>query len=282
MAVSGTVTPNGGSNRVVDLAAMRQASRAAVQEYFAIKQRFASPDPQIRPVGVEVDRLKQRLDEIPREYVASLPMTVFSRCPFCHTALAGPFDLWGFDGFWWSPKLHSETWGAKGCEHFRLLLGAVQLQGQPLGANFEAQLGPDTPYVVRRLLSLPTMIAVVHSIPMELGHRTFPIAYFSTETPPSGQLAQGWIEESYCYTDPTGRPAWTVTDDPWDFELAPWIARRQLRWTVPGSSDATISDHVAEQFPYSNPDALRRPQFVKNARVRHGTVPTGSTPDPFD
>ena len=121
---------------MVDLVAMRQASRAAVNEYFDIKQRFASPDPHIRPTGSEVDRLKQRLDEVVTEYAAALPTMVFSRCPFCHTALAGPFDPWGFDGFWWSPKLHSETWRAKGCDHFRLLLGAVGVMpGSPSGAR---------------------------------------------------------------------------------------------------------------------------------------------------
>lgn len=283
MAISRAVTPPEESDHIGDLETMRQASRAAVHQYFAIKARFAATDLRARPTGIEYDRLQQRLVELPNEYAASLPTHILSRCPFCDIAVKGPFDPWGFDGFWWSPTMRSETWSPAGCDHFRVLLGAVHLQGQPPGGgDFEAQLGPDSPYVIPRLLEFPTMTTVIHSLMMEPGYRAFPIAYFSTDVPPPGSLTQGWIEKSYCYTDSSGRPAWTVMDDPWDFELAPWITRKLALWTIPDNSDALIAPQSNELFPYSVSEATRRPQFVKNSRFRLGALPSGASPDPFD
>ncbi len=275
MAVSRSVT--------VATAALRAASRAASDEYIAIKKRFASPDPTQRPVGREYDRLRDRLSELPAEYAAALPTFTFSRCPFCETALTGPFDPWGFDGFWWIPSLRGEVPAPAGCEHFRVLRGAVWLQDKPpVAGRYEAMLGPDTPYVIPRLLALPGMTAVIHSIPMEPGYLAYPIAYFSRESPPPGSLTQNWLEVSYSFLDANGEHAWMDRDDLWDFDLAPWIASDQVRWTIPGNPDALLAPQSGTTCPYGNPQPVGLPQTAENNTLGFSALPNNETAEPFE
>jgi hypothetical protein len=256
-----------------DMERRRRESREAMREYLEIKDRFASSDPNVKPSGVAYDRLRERLLELPQKYADALPVFVLGRCPVCSQPLRGPFDPWGFDGFWWVPKLRGKVAAPTGCEHFRVLLGAVSLRGQPVIAGpYEAQLGPDTPYVVPRLLELPTMVAAVHSVPMEPGYLAFPIAYFSRQIPPIGSLTQGWIETRYSYEDANGRHVWTIRNDRWDFDLAPWIANGRVKWTMPDNAEALIAPSKGD-FPYANPSAVCLPQVAESNRVRTLALP---------
>lgn len=262
-----------------DFESKRLAGRAAIREYLEIKDRFATSEPR----GNEYDRLSSRLRQLPSIYAAALPNFVFSRCPFCDSALSGSFDPWGFDGFWWVPKHRGKVVPPKGCEHFRVLLGAVSLEGQPpITGRFEAQLGPDTPYVIPRLLQLPTMMAVIHSIPMQPGYQAFPIAYFSQEVPPIGSLTQGWVETSYSFQNATGQYDWTVRNDPWDFNLAPWIASGHVRWTIEGNPDALLAPPTGTACPYGPPKPVALPQTAENNTLRFGALPSNETAEPFE
>ena len=249
-----------------DLESRRVTSRAAIGEYLEIKDRFAKSEQS----GKEYDRLSARLRQLPGIYAAALPIFTFSLCPFCGEALVGAFDPWGFDGFWWIEKHRGKVAPPKGCEHFRALLGAVSLEGQPpISGRFEAQLGPDTPYVISRLLELTTMTAVIHSIVMQPGYLAFPIAYFSCDPPPIGSLTQGWVESSYSYPDANGQYAWTVRNDPWDFDLKPWVAKGSVKWTIPNQPMAQLSA-TSGDHPYHNPTAVCLPQFTSSNKLRTG------------
>ena len=281
MAVS--VNQPSGLPPVSGLAAQRAASRQAVQEYLDLKALFASPDPRQRPTGTEYNRLRERLKQLPHEYAAALPTFTLSRCPFCETPLTGSFDPWGFDGFWWVPSLRGGVGQPTGCEHFRVLRGAVRLQEKPpIAGPYEAMLGPDVPYVIPRIMHLPTMMMIVHSISMEPGYVAFPLAYFSREAPAPGTLTQGWIEQTYSFLDTNGRPAWSVRNDPWDFDLAPWIASGQVRWTEPGNSDALLTPQSGTGCPYGNPKPVALPQTAENNSLGFSAVPDNETVEPFE
>lgn len=266
-----------------DWSMLRQVREASLHEYWNIKTRFTSADPRVRPVGTEYDRLTDRLLETSREYAACLPLLTLGRCPFCGAANISPFDPWGFDGFWWIPRKGSGLARPKHCEHFRVLRGAVDTRGKPITTGpLAAQLGPDVPYVIPRLLELPTMIAVVHSLEMVPGFLAYPISYFSEVSPPNGSLTQNWTEQGYSFIHMSGRSVWTIKTDPWDFELGPWINRGLVRWTIPANPDALLAPISNEQFPYFNPDAVRLPQTAWHNELGHEALPSNQTIDPFE
>lgn len=281
MALS--VNQLGSTTPVRDLATLRAASRQAVQEYLDLKDRFASSDPKQRPSGSEYDRLRERLKQLPHEYAAALPAYALSRCPFCETPLHGAFDPWGFDGFWWVPSMRGGIGQPQGCEHFRVLLGAVWLQDKPpIAGPYEAMLGPDVPYVIPRLMEMPTMTMVVHSIAMEPGYVALPLAYFSKDVPAPGSLTQGWIEKTYSFLDANGQHAWSVRNDPWNFNLAPWIASGQVRWTVPDNPDAQLVPKSEKACPYGNPAPVALPQIAENNTLGVTGLPDNEIVEPFE
>ena len=272
-----------GSSSALGQTALPDASRKAVQEYLDLKARFASADPKQVPSGTAYDRLRERLKQLPHEYAAALPTYTLSRCPFCGTPLTGLFDPWGFDGFWWMPSMRGGVGKPTGCDHFRVLRGAVWLQDQPLITGpYEAMLGPDVPYVIPRIMHMPTMTMVIHSILMEPGYVAFPLAYFSREAPVPGTLTQGWIEKTYSFLDANGDHAWSVGNDPWDFDLTPWIASGQVRWTIPDNPEAMLAPQSGTTCPFGNPKPVALPQTAKNNTLRFTGVPTNETAEPFE
>lgn len=260
----------------------REASRAAIREYHEIQSILSRRDPALLADGREIKRLAGRLPELTAQYFASLPTVVFSRCPLCNQPLTGAFDPWGFDGFWWIPDRRDESVRVTGCEHYRLLLGAVSLLNHPpISGPYVAKLGPDTPYLIPRLLDLKTMVAVIHALPMIPGYVAYPIAYFSSEEPPCGFLTAAWTDDSYSYTLPDGSPAWTMRDDPWIFDFSPWQARQQVRWTIPNNASALLAP-LTGSCPYINHNTVQRPQECVDNRVYHNALPSNETSSPFE
>ena len=205
-------------------------------------------------------------------------MLTLGRCPFCGAAYVSPFDPWGFDGFWWIPSQRYALAKPQHCEHFRVLRGAVHTLDKPIvGCPEASQLGPDTPYIIPRILNLPTMLAVVHSLEMVPGFQAYPISYFSEVLPPNGSLTQHWTESGYSYVHASGRGVWTYKTDPWDFELRPWINQGLVRWTIPANPEALLAPISNEGFPYSNPNAVRKPQTARNNALGYTALPSNQT-----
>jgi hypothetical protein len=106
-------------------------------------------------------------------YFEGLPRLVMSCCPFDGKPLVRTFDPIGFDGLWWEPDVSPEELPT--CPHFCVLGGAVNYQGLPPRAgNVEIIPGPEIPFVYPRLLALPTVVAVISSLPMENGYLAYP------------------------------------------------------------------------------------------------------------
>jgi hypothetical protein len=66
---------------------------------------------------------------------------------------------------------------------------------------------------------------------METGDVAYPVTYWTETEPPPNRLHQPWCREMWWFADPeSGKPAWSIANDVWDFDLAPWIAQGRLAW----------------------------------------------------
>lgn len=215
------------------------------------------------------------------EYFAGLPRVPMSRCPVCGKALVRAFDPWGLDGFWWQEKLRRKFDEPPACEHFRVLTGALGLNGRPpAGGTEESHPGPEVPYVIPRVLEYPTMVAVVAALPMLNGYTAYPIAYFSEQPPGKLMLANPWIFTSA--TTRTSKGAiWTIFTDPWDFELLPWVERGQVRWIEPNGEGTVLSTKEAAEFPFAALPGARQKQVIIDDKRRLLAPPAGEEVDPF-
>jgi hypothetical protein len=185
------------------------------------------------------------------------------------TLLRAQFDPWGFDGFWWQERELGLASGPVGCEHFRVLKGAVSLgETEPRGGKHEAHIGPDAPFVIPAVLRLPTMVAVLHAVEMETGAVARPIAYFSSEPPPPGSLTAPWRTTTYTFVTPAGQTGWTIKNDPWDFQLEPWIREGKVRWLDPEDPELPLAEPDPAACPYTNLPGRRLPQVIKDDELR--------------
>lgn len=259
----------------------REARDRALEEYFEMQKLWRSKGDQER--GITGDEAKDQRDEAQIAYFDSLPLVYLSRCPFCRATLVGQFDPWGFDGFWWQEREMGLAKPPTACEHFRVLRGAVGPgEVPPVGGEYEAHLGPDVPYVIPAVLELPTMVAVISSFLMENGATAFPIAYFSTESPPPGSLAAPWRKTTYSFRTADGKGAWAVKKDPWDFELEPWIESGRLFWTNQTESELLLADPQGSRCPFLDLQGQRLPQIIKGDRLRFDALPNpADDADPF-
>ena len=207
-------------------------------------------------------------------YFEAIPRTPVSCCPYCAEPLVRTFDPYGLEGFWWRSSAEPEE--PRACRHFCLLRGAVDLAGEPPdGGDFEAHVGPAVPYVIPRILELPGMIAVVSRIRTADRHLAYPVAYFAERRPPPQDLTAGWARTNYVYMTQLGEVRWRVPNDPWDFELRPWLERGKLRWCTSNGQTFVLSPE-SEAFPYLDLPGERRPQVVKGNALFFEPQPDGS------
>ena len=216
------------------------------------------------------------------QYYQRLPIFTLSRCPVCNEPLTSTFDPWGLDGFWWQESLSGRRPDPRGCSHFRVLTGALNLNDlPPRGGEAEAYPGPEVPYVIPKVLELPTMVAVIHQVNMKNGYTAFPIAYFSAEKPASLLLANPWTRRSCSYRTPDGRSGFAYKTDPWDFELRPWLDQNKLRWLEPGDPECRLSQRHHLEFPFADLKGRRLQQTIVDERVLTAPPPHGEKIDPF-
>lgn len=228
--------------------------------------------------------VRQAIAAEEKKYFDQLPRMTLSRCPFTAMPLEKAFDPWGPDGLWWQEKELRETAEPAAPPTFQLLRGAVHLNGlPPAGGREAANLGPEVPYVIPRILDeFPSMIAVVSRMELECGYTAYPIVYYSTFPPTPGRLAQTWREETYNWKDASGRGGWSVPTDPWDFDLEPWVERGRVLWINPGDVDFTVQRGAWKDFPYANLPGRREQVFVQGTESWTRPAPNNEDIDPFE
>lgn len=200
------------------------------------------------------------------EYFQRLPRIAISRCPLCDKPLVRTFDRFGFDGPWW--RSDASPVELPTCPHFCFLKGAVNFNGRkPKGGDFEAHTGPELPYVIPQVLSKPGMTAVMSQMDMTPGYIAYVVAYFAERRPAAAELASNWPKTFYTYTTGLGAHRWQFENHQWDFELAPWLEKKKMRWCPPGDF-STLLEGPASACPYLKIKGSRDPLIVQGDQLR--------------
>ncbi len=220
--------------------------------------------------------MRQRLEE----YFESLPRIAVAPCPFDGRVLVRSFDPFGFDGPWWGSNAAPKEPPA--CPHFCVMGGAVRFDGRPArGGEFRALTGPEVPFVYPRVLAMPGMLAVVSELPMDHGLLAYAISYFAERRPPPQHLVGGWRRTTHGWVTQLGETGFRIENDPWDFDLGPWLARGKLRWCPPGSDNTKLADPTGP-CPYVDLPGQRKYLLVSGDSVGWRALPDGRNICPFD
>ena len=245
---------------------------------------YVPNDPEKPRAPLLVARALDAYYAVVAEYADRLPRTVLGACPFTGKPLLRSFDPYGFDGPWWHTVRTFAPDEPGAPSTFRVLLGAVDLRGRvPVEATNSVIAGPGAPYVVPRLLEMPGMVAVVHRVEMATGDIAYPIAYFSRDEIHPSKLHQPWTRPDLWFKAESGDSVWTMKNDVWDFDLAPWIERGQLAWVEPGSDPVRVLDHRSGRpCPYVGLPGVRMQQLIAKGAVSLMDPPDGEMPVPFE
>lgn len=224
------------------------------------------------------------VDLYAKAYLEGLPLVTMSVCPFCRATFVHTFDPYDMDGVAWQATVPKQC-EPMTCDHLCFFRGAVFLgdhrapKGPRMGYAFP---GPEVPYVIPRQLELSGMVAVIGELPMEPGWQAYSIVYYADPKPPADLLTSNWGERSYSYIDPrSGMAQCDYPNDPWDFELEPWVARGKLLWCVPGSGNMVLADPQIP-CPYLHLPGRREALRVGRDGVVSVGVPDGTLIEPFE
>ncbi len=212
-------------------------------------------------------------------YFARIPRVVMATCPFCDKPLVRSFDPYGLDGLWWQRDAEPEEPPA--CTHFCLVRGALAYGDHRIvGGASEVHPGPEVPYVIPRLLTMDGMRMVIGQLPMQPGYRAYPLVYFAEKRPPAQTLTADWCRKLFRYRKADGQEGWDLPNDPWDFDLGPYLGDGRIWWSRPGSDNAAVTRQGA--CPFENLPGRREGVAVQG--TRHWTIglPDGEPFQPID
>ncbi len=227
--------------------------------------------------------LHDRFERVLREYAENLPYRPVSRCPVCDGVLEIAIDDLGLDGPWWWDACPLEFPRPRGCEHFLVFLGALDLHGRrPSEVTVWSVLpGPGAPFVIPRLLGIEGVRAVVSTVPIASRDTGYLVAYFGAEPVPEPDLHQEWRKQSWLIHDAEGNAVATeVVNDPWDFDLPPRIRDGEVLWIAP--RDGALALHAELPSPYDAPTGARKKQMLMRGEVKLAEPPRGEPSGYYD
>lgn len=228
-------------------------------------------------------RLRDAYYALIGEYADRLPRVLMSACPFTGAPLVRSFDPFGFDGLWWHKDRTFTPEEPAAPLTFKVLLGAMQLNGREPAESKETVLaGPDAPYVVPRLLNLPGMVAVIHRLELGTGDVAWPIAYFTEREIHPAALHQFWTRPEMWYENENGQKLWIYKNDTWDFELGPWIEQGKLKWLKRGTEKPEVVGLESGPCPYAGLPGDHAPQVMGGGQRELEDLPTGEPAMPFE
>jgi hypothetical protein len=220
-----------------------------------IEEKLLNDDPAWSKLEVKRNELYHQIEPLVEQYWMILPEMVLSSCPFCRRELKRKFDSVDLSGFWWMERTQRDV-KESSCEHFVLLVGAVNFNGlTPKGGIFSGFPGPDAPYVIPQVLKMKEMIVVVSEIKMGCGYSVYPIGYFSKHPPQQKPHIQPWAQQEYFLTL-DGTSAVDVYHIDFDYELLPWLRKKKIRWVIDGKLN--VESENPQSCPFLNADGKRK------------------------
>jgi hypothetical protein len=236
---------------------------------------------------------RQQRKELEQNIPPGSPHVLVSRCPYCDT------EVWMYVGisslmeqYWHLESGDGREHVAKDCRcpHLFCVDGALNLNGnQPTGKYEPIEKGTEhdrismaaeVPFVKPRVLNLPTMVAVIHSLPVEEKYTAYPIVYFAEKQPPQIEFCMPWARREYfASTNSVGPSGWQIVmmgkrRDAQVYELEDWIRQRKLFWLDPKNKEHPLVRGSVEAFPYYNVTGRRHPYIIKDGEVQNLENPT--------
>ncbi|GAM09400.1 hypothetical protein OR1_01678 [Geobacter sp. OR-1] len=269
---------------MIDFVEFRKVRKIIVDRYWEIVRLTSHPYRDALS-SKQISDLYKEEDDILEEYAEILPFLPISRCPICNGVLECVVDLFGIDGPWWAKGNIVDFPAPQSCEHFRLLLGAIDfgsVKEVPEASKHKIVYpGPGVPFVIPRIIELANMKAVISCFDLTGEYSCYPIAYFSEKPFHGAFLHQPWAREAYQVLDEQGNyKGWTISNDALDFDLRPWIEKGILFWIEPG--DAIMDLKQQGKCPFEDLPGIRSPQLIERGEIIILPLPDGSPINPFE
>jgi hypothetical protein len=199
--------------------------------------------------------------DVEAAYFEGLPRVAMGCCPFDGKPLVRSIDPYGLDGPWWNPGACSHE--PVPCPHFCVLLGALgPVAAASRRGGFDLWPGPQKPFVVPRLLAMPSMTAVLAEHRFEGLPLVYTVAYFAQPRPLPEQLTAAWPRSNFVYTTQVLVDGWRPAGEDLDFDLVPWLAGAQLRWCEPGTDNSRLVEAPAKRCPFAGLEGHAAPGLL--------------------
>jgi len=196
---------------------------STVAEYHELREKYVescaewwqsfSEDPRIaRPETQQTAETRSRLLAEFRH--RHLPYVLIARCPFCNAEIwqrAMVFSL--EDEFWYRDygDGYEDIFEPEKCPHLFCVDGALNLNGfQPSEVKgstesaytqkYHILMAAEVPFIKPRVLQIPSMVAVIHSLSVADKYTAYPVVYFVEERPPrfhDSNFCVPWAREYY-------------------------------------------------------------------------------------
>jgi len=227
----------------------------------------------------ETKELERQVDQAKAKVFP--PWVLVSRCPYCHKPVKQQGTIVGLGERVWY-KEYEEGHDIKGCSHLFCLDGALHLNGhQPPNIKYRApnanlypnriNMAAEVPFVKPRVLNLPTMVAVIHSLLVEERYTAYWTAYFTQQQPPPEEFCVGFARIGDVEIITNGVENWhvhKVRHDKQEYDLREWIEQEKVFWINPDDEDNSIVRGKVVDFPYHNIPGRRHPYTIEEGEIK--------------
>ncbi len=227
----------------------------------------------------ETEQLKRQVDEANAKVFN--PWILVSRCPYCQKPteqLATIVDLGR--RVWYQQYEHGGD--IRGCRHLFCLDGALHLNGhQPPYIKYRApdanlypnriNMAAEVPFIKPRVLNMPTMVAVIHSLLVEERYTAYWTAYFTQEQPSPERFCVGFARVGVEEIIPNGIDdlcIHKVRREQQEYDLREWIEQEKVFWIDPDDEKNSIVQGKVEDFPYHNIPGRKHPYTIEKGEVK--------------
>ncbi len=210
------------------------------------------------------------------------PWVLVSRCPYCEEPVRQLACVFGLGELVWYQSYgdgRSLEDYIEGCDHLFCLDGALNLNGhqptevgEPGPEHFTSRItmAAEVPFVKPRVLKKPTMVAVIHSLPVAERYTVYWVAYFAQQMPPLREFCVpfariGHTNVEYAYPDNYRTDS--TRSDVQEYDLTSWIEQGKIFWIDPNDETNPIVRGSAADFPYHNIPGRRHPYYIENGQV---------------
>lgn len=245
--------------------AERAALLAEGNDLLARQEALSTEDP------MAAADLRDRYSALVDRYLALLPEVTIARSPDSGEPVRWRLDTAGLDGWYWRHQASEREEPDPMPAGWLAMSGAMRLVEPVEHTPFQLVPGPGAPYVVPRLLEVPTISAVVSQVAVGR-HTGWAVTYFGAN-PDNVELVNTWGSDTYHVYDESGTwLGWHQSIDrvsDYDFDLGPWLESGRLLWIAPDDESATLREG-AEGCPYLDLPGPRRIAYVQDGEIEYG------------